>query len=265
MKISIIGGGNMGGAIALGIIKNHICAPKELTISHPSKSLCAWLTANNCPAATTQDNTLAAQADIVILAVKPWKIEEIIKEIKGVRNIASKSFISIAAGITTAELLDMTDIPADQPRPSVFRVIPNTAISLGESATFICSNNATPEQEQAVTNIFAAMGEVFAVEEPLMGAVTALSSCGIAYILKYIDASINGGVKLGIEQTEARKIVLQTVKGAVSLLEKFDTLPQEEINKVTTPGGLTFKGLTAMTENGFEKAIEAGLEASMSK
>ncbi len=265
MKISIIGGGNMGGAIARCLIENSRNQLSQVIVSHPSDSLSNWLTANSHKTVTTRDNMTAAEADIIILAVKPWKIENVLKEISATPRFAEKIIISIAAGITTEEMFAMSGLSVSHPRPSLFRVVPNTAVSLGESATFVCHNNASPQQVEIVCNMFSQGGKVFEVEESMISAVTALSSCGIAYILRYIDISIKGGMELGIEPEQSRQIVLQTVKGAVALLETYNTEPQTEIDKVTTPGGLTFKGLTAMTENGFEKAIREGLKASLSK
>ena len=96
-----------------------------------------------------------------------------------------------------------------------------------------------------------------------MAAGTSLASCGIAYALKYLDAAIKGGERIGFGTEEARRIVLNTMKGAIALLDTNGTMPQTEIDKVTTPGGYTFKGLTAMEENGFSEAVMQGLLKSM--
>ena len=103
------------------------------------------------------------------------------------------------------------------------------------------------------------LGRTFVVTEEMMTAGTSLASCGIAFALKYIDASIRGGVELGFSAAESREVVMQTMRGALALLECNDTMPQQEIDKVTTPGGITLKGLEAMTRDGFEGAVRAGL------
>ena len=111
--------------------------------------------------------------------------------------------------------------------------------------------------------LFRLMGEVISVPEEMMAAGTSLASCGIAYALKYMDAAMKGGEKIGFGQDDARRIVMNTMKGALSLLEANGTMPQTEIDKVTTPGGYTFKGLTAMEEGGFSEAVLQGLLKSM--
>ena len=143
--------------------------------------------------------------------------------------------------------------------PVLYRIIPNTAISLGRSVTFIAHSGATGEQLNAVVAMFDQLGRTFVVTEEMMTAGTSLASCGIAFALKYIDASIRGGVELGFSAAESREVVMQTMRGALALLECNDTMPQQEIDKVTTPGGITLKGLEAMTRDGFEGAVRAGL------
>jgi pyrroline-5-carboxylate reductase len=144
----------------------------------------------------------------------------------------------------------------------MYRVIPNTAIALGESTTFISSYNTTAIQDDHMRDIFMALGKVFVVPETDMTAVTALSSCGIAYILKYIDAATRGGEDMGIDRCKAQQMVMQTVRGALALLEANASTPQVEIDKVTTPGGITLKGLEEMERCGFTQSVINGLKAS---
>lgn len=264
MKISIIGGGNIGGAIAKGILAAQLPHIERLIVSHPSLELRNRVEQSRSDVVLTTDNRLAAEADMIIIAVKPWTLESVINEIREVDGFGRKTIISIVAGVTIDSILDMASLKSDE-SPTVFRIIPNTAISLGQSATFICSNHADREQMDFVKSLFDTMGRSFVVEERLMSAVTALASCGIAYILKYIDASIKGGVEIGIPSADARNIIIQTIKGALTLLETDGTAPQTEIDKVTTPGGLTLKGLDAMNKRGFDEAVLAGLKASLSK
>ena len=114
-------------------------------------------------------------------------------------------------------------------------------------------------------DIFSAVGKAMIVDEGLMAAATSLASCGIAYALRYIRAAVEGGVELGFRAGDAQKIVMQTVKGAVDILEANGTHPEVEIDRVTTPGGLTIKGLNAMEEAGFTASVIEGLRASIKK
>ena len=141
--------------------------------------------------------------------------------------------------------------------------MPNTAIAVKESVNFVASENASPVQIEIINNLFNELGLTITIEERLMTACTALSSCGIAYAFRYIRAAIEGAVELGIYPEMAKNVILQTLTGAVTLLETNGSHPEVEIDRVTTPGGITIKGLNAMEEAGFTNAVIKGLKASV--
>ena len=264
MKIAIIGAGNMGGAIARGLALTAQGA--EICVSNPSVGKLDALKADFPHIKTTCDNCEAVQgASIVFLAVKPWKVQEVIEEIKPQLCYDKQVVASVAGGVST-ELLDGW-LAKDNalPLPVLYIVIPNTAIATRESVTFICGKRATEASDKVMLSLFSPLGEAVPVPEELIPAGTSLASCGIAYALQYIRAAVQGGVELGFGEAEAQKIVMQTVKGALSVLCANSTTPTEEINKVTTPGGLTLKGLAAMEEAGFAKSVAEGLRASTKK
>ncbi len=176
-------------------------------------------------------------------------------------DYSSQLFISIAAGVDFATLASYLDC-GDGVTPPIFRVIPNTAISIQKSVTFIAKSGASDSQIEIAKTLFSHLGEAVVIDEEMMAAGTSLASCGIAFALKYLDASIAGGVELGFTKEESRKIVLGTMKGALALLDSNDSMPQSEIDKVTTPGGITLKGLEAMAEMNFNEAVKAGLNKS---
>ena len=128
--------------------------------------------------------------------------------------------------------------------------------------TAIASYNASTEQEKLILSIFNELGKSILIEERLMVAATALGSCGTAFALRYIRAAIEGGIEMGLYAHQAKEIVSQTVKGAAELLMHNQSHPEEEIDKVTTPGGITIKGLNEMEHAGFTSAIIRGLKAS---
>ena len=136
--------------------------------------------------------------------------------------------------------------------------MPNTAIEVLSSMTFVSAHNATPEQSDLIINIFNELGNAMLVEERLMGAGTALASSGIAFALRYIRAAI----ELGFYPKQAQEIVVHTVKGATDLLLENKSNPEMEIDKVTTPGGITIKGLNEMELSGFTSSVIRGLKAS---
>lgn len=262
MKITVIGAGNMGGAIAAGAVKKGLLKPEELTISDPRPDLAEKLKKEGFQVRYTTENKSAVKgADVIIVAVKPWLMEEVLGDISEAVDRENQVIVSIAAGVTFEQLGGYL---ANERFGGLglYRVIPNTAITLGKSVTFIASYNTMPKQDSMVMDLLEAMGDVFVVNEGQMTAVTALASSGIAYAYKYIDAAVKGGEQMGISGDEALKIVLGTVKGAVAMLENNATQPQEEINKVTTPGGITLKGLEAMEKSGFSQAVIDGLLAT---
>lgn len=252
----------MGGAIARGIARSGFAAVKTITVSSPNRHGELDAISGEYPQiGTTTDNREAATgADMVIVAVKPWLLDEVMREIAPVVDFAKQMIVSIVAGVPLAHL---EEFAPEGVKPAVFRLIPNTAIAVGESMTFIAAANATATQIAAVSDIFSQMGKVMVVEERLMGAGTALASCGIAYVMRYVRAATEGGVELGMRADDAKAVMLQTLIGAARLLEATGNNPEVEIDKVTTPGGLTIRGLNAMERNGFTTAVIEGLKASI--
>lgn len=257
MKISIIGGGNMGSAIAFGLASSSNDVAKEITIinrrqSRADEIIKAGFNINSI----ANDSSSLQDADIVIIAVKPWLVEDVLTTHQ--KKLNSKQFIiSVAASVTLEQLEKWT--PLGTP---IFRVMPNTAISIKESMTFISSYSADENQNNIVLNLFSQLGKAELVDEALFPALTSLTSCGIAFAFRYIRAAMEGGVEMGIKPTDAKKYVIQTLRGAANLLEENNSHPEEEIDKVTTPGGITIKGLNEMEHAGFTSAIIKGLKAS---
>lgn len=149
--------------------------------------------------------------------------------------------------------------------PRLFIVIPNIAIAVKSSMTFIVPVNADEEATAAMAALFDSTGLQMVTEERLLGAATTLASCGIAYAMRYVRASTEGGVELGFKAHDAQRIVMQTMKGAVDLLQANGSHPEVEIDKVTTPGGMTIRGLNEMEHAGFTSSVICGLKAGMSK
>ena len=146
----------------------------------------------------------------------------------------------------------------------IFRVIPNTAISELASMTLIAARNASDTQVKQMIELFNEMGMSILIEEKQFAAATSLTSCGIAYVLKYVQAAMQAGVELGIKPKDAMKMVAQTVEGAAQLLLKNEqTHPVLEIEKVTTPGGITIKGINQLEHDGFTSAVINAIKASM--
>lgn len=258
LKIAVIGGGNMGGAIVRGMATGKLVPDENITVSDINHNTLVRLKEVS-PKLNTTDSNLAAieNADIIILAVKPWLIGEVADEIKKKVNFKRQIIVSIAAGVDFNTLSIFFSDEA-----VMFRIIPNTAIEISQSVTVIASRNATRQQEELIFTLFRETGKVFFVPEKQLGAFTSLSSCGIAFAFRYIRAAMEGGVEMGIYPEVAREVILQTLRGAIELLESNGSHPEVEIDKVTTPGGITIKGLNEMEANGFTTAVIKGLKAS---
>lgn len=255
MKIAIIGAGNIGGAIASGLMQSKFSGSFEITVSDRDKVKTAALAGAYPGLKVTDDNQKAiAGADLVILAVKPWLVEPILTALN---FDGGQILASVAAGIKFDQLCEYLPKPL-----AMFRIIPNTAISKRASMSIIASKGATKEQEQLLLDIFNELGMAMLVPEQQMEAGTALASCGIAYVLKYIHAATEAGVEMGLYPHDAMMMVAQSVKGAAELILAGDTHPALEIDKVTTPGGITIKGLNTLDHEGFPSAVIKAMKAS---
>lgn len=256
MKVAIIGAGNMGGAIARGLAQGHYVRVQDITVTNPSMPKLEKLKAEFPAIQVSTDNHEATDADVVIVAVKPWKVEEVLKPL---RLRQPQVLVSVAAGMTFEDLAHFVD-----PEMPMFRIIPNTAISLRASMTLIACRNASEQQTLTMLDLFNEMGLAMLIEEKQLAAATSLTSCGIAYVLKYVQAAMQAGVEAGIRPKDAMKMVAQTVEGAARLLlENEDTHPALEIEKVTTPGGITIKGVNSLEHDGFTSAVIKAIKASI--
>lgn len=258
IKIAIIGGGNLGRAIAEGFLKSGEVRAESLTITRRRIEFLKDFAARGVH--VTKNNVEAvAASNVIFLSVKPFQALDIIREIKPVVD-NTKIFISMVAGVGLGILQEeMGDsIP-------VFRAMPNTAISLQESMTCISTNGKSEEQKELVITLFRKLGETVVIPEELMGAATVIAACGIAFALRYIRAAMQGGIEIGFSAETAQFLTAQTVKGATRLVMETGHHPEQEIDKVTTPRGVTITGLNEMEHKGFSSSLIQGLIASYKK
>lgn len=257
MKVAVIGAGNMGGAIARGLAQGSIVGEDDIMVSDPSEQILQKLQEEYPRIRVSSDNQQAIiDADLIIVAVKPWLMKSVLA---GLPIQPQQVLVSVAAGITFEQLVEFTA----QPSLTMFRIVPNTAMSQLQSMTLIASHQATAEHERLLLDIFNEMGLAMIVPEKQIAATTALTSCGIAYVLKYIQAAMQAGVEMGIYPKDAQRMVAQSVMGAASLILNNDTHPSLEIDKVTTPGGITIKGINELEHAGFSSAIIRAMKASL--
>lgn len=256
MKTAIIGAGAMGGATARGLLAAGIDA-RTITISNPTEAKLRAFADAGC--VTTSDNVEAvADADIVIVCVKPWILPQVLQQIAPAMNSQRTLLAVIAASVTCEQIHQWSD--GNYAAGAL--VMPNTAMNVRRSMTFAVPLPGNREVPQPIIDTFANVGTVKTIDEAHLPAAMALASCGIAYALRYVRAAVEGGVQLGIRAAEAQDIVAATIEGAAALLAQEGAHAETEIDKVTTPGGITIRGLNAMEAAGFTPAVIAGLLAS---
>lgn len=262
-KIAIIGAGNMGGALARGLAGGTLVGAAGLTVANPSWPKLNALKDDFPEITVTSDNIQAIQgADFVILAVKPWKMPEVVSQIAPHVDPKHQVVVSVAGGMGTDQI-SMLFEQAGVPLPPVYYLIPNTAVAVNSGVTLMTSVRSTPECDALLHAIFSELGAAFLVEERLMYGGMILASCGIAFVMRYLRAMTEGGVQLGFYPDEALRMVMQTMRGAVDLLQQRGTHPEAEIDRVTTPGGITIRGLNAMEKAGFTNSVIEGLLACL--
>lgn len=257
-KIAIIGGGNLGISIAEGLLAGGFTEASNITVTRRNIALLQPLQSQGIR--ISNDNVEASRtADIVLLAVKPFQVKDVLKEIASTLN-EKKMLISVVTGVSIADM--SSELSAAIP---LFRAMPNTAVAIRESMTCIAYQAAGPDQIDNVFELFGQLGRVALIDEKLMDAATVLGACGTAYAMRYIRANIQGGIEIGFDAATASLIAAQTVKGAAELLLQKGTHPEYEIDKVTTPKGCTIAGLNEMEHQGFSSSLIKGISASFEK
>lgn len=257
MNITIIGAGNMGGALALGWART---GQHEITLTARTEETLSRF-AGIANVHTSTDNVGAViGADIIVLAVKPWLIESVCRQIAGSINFERQIILSVAANIFTDSLRSFLGCETAK----LCYIMPNIAAEFGEAMTYLAPDqNITASETEAVKELLLEVGKVKVCKEKEVAAGNMLSGCGIAYVMRFIHAMMEGGVEMGLYPKEAQEIAMQTMRGAVAVLEGKNLHPAVGIDKVTTPGGLTIRGLNELDHSGFNSAVIRCLKAGL--
>ncbi|MBP5708587.1 MAG: pyrroline-5-carboxylate reductase [Bacteroidales bacterium] len=257
-KISIIGGGNLGTSLAKGLILSKQFTYDDLLISEKSQDRLAAL--KEMGFKVTSDNHEAIRwANTIVMSVKPQQFNALAGELKSSID-CRKLFISTITSVTNEE------IEKQLGEHAIARIIPNTALEILESMTCISFNRLTTDKQKAeLKDMFDKMGATIVINEDLMGAATVVGACGTAFALRFIRAMAQGGIEIGFNSEVSHFITAQTVKGAAKLLLETGNHPEYEIDKVTTPQGITISGLNEMAYQGFSSAVIKGIVTSYSK
>jgi pyrroline-5-carboxylate reductase len=258
-KIGIIGGGNLGMAIAEGLIQSGFISPGHILITRRTVDQLHALERKGVMVSANNEDALN-YAGLVILAVKPFQVNEVLSKLKASFKNGKHTLISVVTGVSIQQLTTL--VPENIP---IVRAMPNTAIAIRESMTCLAAKGVDPEQFQEILEMFNQLGSAVKIDEKLMDAATVLGACGTAFAMRYIRANIQGGIEIGFDAATASLIAAQTVKGAAELLLIKQTHPEQEIDKVTTPKGCTIAGLNEMEHRGFSSSLIKGLVASYQK
>ncbi len=252
-KIAIIGAGNLGMAIAQGLVSSGIIEKSDLILAERSQIRIQSLKTSQFNIINSNSEAIRS-SELIIIAVKPQHMLELIEEIKGAIDPLKHILISCVTNISSDQIF--TVLGFNMP---LYKVMPNTGIGIQESMTCISSFYTNDNQDEEIDAIFSKLGQVMFIPENLMNAATVLAGCGIAFALKFIRVVMQGGIEIGFTPEMAKLIAAQITKGAADLILTTGKHPETEIDKVTTPGGITITGLNEMEHKGFTSAIIEGI------
>jgi pyrroline-5-carboxylate reductase len=256
-KIAILGGGNIGTSLAKGLIASQQFTIDEIIITE--KRMPRIIQLKRLGFRVTDNNHQAINSSgMIVMAVKPQHFGLLAEEIKN-DITANHLVLSTITGVT------LNAIETVLGKIPIIRIMPNIALEICESMTCIAFGNTSSENEERILSIFGKMGKTLIVPEEMMGAATVVGACGIAFVLRFMRALSQGGIEIGFDSEIAQLITAQTVKGAAGLIIETSNHPEMEIDKVTTPQGITISGLNEMEHQGLSSAVIRGLVTSYNK
>ena len=258
-NIAILGAGNLGTAIATGLVKSKKYDAASITLTRRRISLLESYKEYGFHITKSNEEAIK-KSEIIIVAVEPSQVDDLLKQIKDFLDPEKHLLISVVTGVEISYMKSLIGNSIN-----IIRAMPNTAIAIGESMTCICSDSDNSKDMDTATNIFNTVGKTVTILEEQMTAATALCACGIAFFLRSIRAASQGGIEIGFHAHEALKMAAQTAKGAASLLADKDNHPEFEIDRVTTPRGCTIAGLNEMEHSGFSSSMIKGILHSAKK
>ncbi len=260
-KVAFLGAGNMGEAIIKGLLQTGLVPAESIAATDARADRLQQMVAQYGIRAAASNPALVAEADVVILAVKPQIMRPVLKEIAGAVD-RGKLLISVAAGVPVATLREGLGKPA-----RLIRVMPNTPALVLEGVTAISRAEGLEAGDLEVAQeLFGAVGRVVVLDEEALDAVTGLSGSGPAYVAIVIESLADGGVKMGLDRATAMTLATQTVLGSARLILETGTHPGQLKDMVSSPGGTTIAGIAALEEGGvrhtFISAVERATQRS---
>ncbi|MBC8284237.1 MAG: pyrroline-5-carboxylate reductase [Nitrospinae bacterium] len=258
-RIGFIGGGNMAEAIIKGMISSSLIKGTHIFVSEPNKGRQTFLTSEYKVKVVKDNLDLARKSDVLIVAVKPQIIREVLNDIAGQVD-AKKLVISVAAGVPISQIEEALSL-GKKKKLSVVRTMPNTPAVVQEGVTAITAGKGVSKADLKMSReIFQSVGRTVEVSEDQIDAVTGLSGSGPAYIFMIIEALSDAGVKMGLSRDVANELTVQTVLGSAMLVRETGTSPGELKNRVTSPGGTTIAGLHALEKGSLRATLMNAVE-----
>ena len=255
-RIAVLGAGNMGRALVRGMLKAKWASPTNFVATTRRPESAAALAKETGIEVHTDNRKAASGADVIVLAMKPQILPDVLAEIRPVVR-AGQLVISIAAGVPT------TAIEGALPGASVVRSMPNLPVHVDAGATAYCfAANAAREHGAVARAIFESVGVAVEVDEYLMDAVTGLSGTGPMYVFQIIEGLADAGVKVGLSRDVAMALTIQTVLGAAKMAQQSGEHPARLKDRVTSPGGTAITALHTMERGGLRAILIDAVEAA---
>ncbi len=255
-RVSILGGGNIGQALARGLLRSGRFSKASVIVTRRQPHLVEQL-ARDGLTATTDNPSAVSRARLVVLAVRPQQLDSLLHEIRDAIDPRQHVLVSVASGVSIDAIVEQVG-----KRVPVIRAMPNMAVAIGESMTCLAAKDGAGQALSRTRALFDRVGKTIVIEEELMVPATALCACGVAFFLRAVRAASQGGIEIGFHSNEALLMAAQTAKGAAALMLSSEHHPESEIDKVTTPRGCTIAGLNQMEHQGFSSAMIKGIITS---
>ncbi len=259
-NIAFIGAGFMGGALIRGMVKSKTIEPQNITAVDPRPEILDALKSETAVNVTDDNNRAVANADIVVLGVKPQILEGVVREISG--SISSKKLvISIAAGVRISSFESW--LGKSQP---IIRAMPNMGAAVGSAATAVsASAKAGAVEIETAKKIFDSVGKTVVVDEKLLDTVTAISGSGPAYVFLFLEAMTEAGTALGLSKETAYELSLATFYGSAKLAMATGQDPASLRESISSPGGTTLAGLASFEKEGFREIVKKSVKIAMER
>lgn len=260
-RLLFVGGGNIAGAVACGLVRAGASSPKDITVCDIDSSKFDKFLQYGINVSTDLDSA-SQGADFVFLAVKPNVVKTVLQQLSTVSCVLENSvLVSFAAAVPVSY---MTDCLGRQTK--IIRTMPSTPILVGEGVIAVSKNELVTKREfEYFCRLMSSIAHVETVDEALLNPVISVSGSSPAYVYLFIKSMLDASEKIGVPRDIAFPLVLKTVKGSVTMIEKSDTSIEQLIKNVSSPNGTTLKALESFENDDFSGAVERAMLACLKR